>query len=415
MTRLSAGAIVSIPAVVLFGLQAHGEIRYRVREMGCNPETSCVSERAAGINNLGQVTGTQGGSSAFLWDPVSGWQTIPPGACGSISAQDINDLGHIVGTAPISTPSGGCVPQIFAMWTPDWGLIGLGYLPNSLSYSYGRAINNLDQCAGFANFQNQGQHAVFYSNETGIIDVGELPGASAYSEAFGINDLGWVVGESGAETGLEAFVWSRPAGMTGLGDLRGHPADGVRSSASDVNNLGEVVGYANSLNPPAFSEAFIWDAQNEMRGLGVLFNDESQGKFINDQSEVVGVSYLTDSAGQREKFGFVWDAKRGMRLLDALIDPCGGGSISHFVPQGMNDRGQIVGLPLNFNQSVILTPYVPGDLNGDNTVDLVDLAALLLNFGLAPAGYADGDSNCDQHVDLSDLAALLSNFGETYP
>lgn len=53
-----------------------------------------------------------------------------------------------------------------------------------------------------------------------------------------------------------------------------------------------------------------------------------------------------------------------------------------------------------------------GDLNGDNHVDLSDLAALLANYGLASgATYSQGDLNGDGKVDLSDLAALLAVFG----
>lgn len=53
-----------------------------------------------------------------------------------------------------------------------------------------------------------------------------------------------------------------------------------------------------------------------------------------------------------------------------------------------------------------------GDLDGDNDVDLSDLAVILSNFGL-PSGATpeDGDLDGDEDVDLADLAQLLSNFG----
>jgi len=53
-----------------------------------------------------------------------------------------------------------------------------------------------------------------------------------------------------------------------------------------------------------------------------------------------------------------------------------------------------------------------GDLNGDQTVDLTDLAVMLSNFGtLSGATYEDGDLDGDGAVTLSDLALLLSVFG----
>ncbi|RMF76558.1 MAG: hypothetical protein D6744_12200, partial [Planctomycetota bacterium] len=57
----------------------------------------------------------------------------------------------------------------------------------------------------------------------------------------------------------------------------------------------------------------------------------------------------------------------------------------------------------------------PGDLDGDNDVDLADLAVLLSNFDLTPADPGDGDIDGDGDVDLADLAILLSNFDAICP
>ena len=53
-----------------------------------------------------------------------------------------------------------------------------------------------------------------------------------------------------------------------------------------------------------------------------------------------------------------------------------------------------------------------GDLDGDNDIDLADLAQLLANYGTTSgATYEDGDLDGDGDVDLSDLAALLAVYG----
>jgi hypothetical protein len=54
----------------------------------------------------------------------------------------------------------------------------------------------------------------------------------------------------------------------------------------------------------------------------------------------------------------------------------------------------------------------PGDLDGDCSVGLADLAQLLGGYG-TPSGaeYQDGDLDGDGDVDLSDLAALLAMYG----
>lgn len=54
------------------------------------------------------------------------------------------------------------------------------------------------------------------------------------------------------------------------------------------------------------------------------------------------------------------------------------------------------------------------ELNGDNAVDLTDLATQLAHFGtISGATHADGDLGGDGDVDLGDLSTLLSQFGTT--
>jgi len=61
-------------------------------------------------------------------------------------------------------------------------------------------------------------------------------------------------------------------------------------------------------------------------------------------------------------------------------------------------------------------PGCLGDLDGDNDIDLADLAQLLGNYGMmSGAVYEDGDLDEDGDVDLADLAALLGVYGTTCP
>ncbi len=66
--------------------------------------------------------------------------------------------------------------------------------------------------------------------------------------------------------------------------------------------------------------------------------------------------------------------------------------------------------------AVNLTPDCPGDLDGDNDVDLGDLSQLLAHYGITSgASYEDGDLDGDGDVDLGDLSALLAVYGTTCP
>ena len=55
---------------------------------------------------------------------------------------------------------------------------------------------------------------------------------------------------------------------------------------------------------------------------------------------------------------------------------------------------------------------LPGDINTDGKVDVVDLSILLSNYGRS-ATAAQGDLNASGAVDITDLSILLSNFGKT--
>jgi hypothetical protein len=56
----------------------------------------------------------------------------------------------------------------------------------------------------------------------------------------------------------------------------------------------------------------------------------------------------------------------------------------------------------------------PGDLDGDNDVDLADLSQLLSSYGMTSgAQEEDGDMDGDGDVDLADLSALLAVYGTT--
>lgn len=57
----------------------------------------------------------------------------------------------------------------------------------------------------------------------------------------------------------------------------------------------------------------------------------------------------------------------------------------------------------------------PGDIDGDRSVGLTDLALLLSNFGLSDVSPNSGDLDGDMDVDLTDLATLLTQFGTVCP
>jgi hypothetical protein len=66
--------------------------------------------------------------------------------------------------------------------------------------------------------------------------------------------------------------------------------------------------------------------------------------------------------------------------------------------------------------SFAVTPNsIPGDINGDNTVNILDLSLLLTNYGKSAASAINpsADINKDGTVDISDLSILLSNYNKS--
>jgi probable HAF family extracellular repeat protein len=173
---------------------------------------------------------------------------------------------------------------------------------------------------------------------------------------------------------------------------------GATSHADDVNNLNQVVGWAETAAEE--SHAFRWEDGNgnrqtdpgEMIDLGTLGGAQSFGRGINDQGWVVGSAYLDGT----ECHPFLWKDDNGNRQADPgeMIDL---GTLAPWPAAGealaINDLGQIVGsawVPDYASHAFVITPEdmdddgVPDrwfrDDNGDGSNDLmVDLGVLPTN------------------------------------
>lgn len=172
-----------------------------------------------------------------------------------------------------------CVPALYAV--TDLGTLSVSDL------------NNAGQVVGQASTTDGFNHAFLWDSGT-MIDLGTLGGTN--SAANGINDLGQVAGTATTpgEADLHAFlitpqggVWFHDSDLDGrndfmidLGTLNGNNS---YSSATDINNAGQVVGFSDGY-------AFVWDSLNGMTELGVPPGfTGSQAYGINDAGNVTGV------------------------------------------------------------------------------------------------------------------------------
>jgi probable HAF family extracellular repeat protein len=152
-----------------------------------------------------------------------------------------------------------------------------------------------------------------------VTDLGALPSGS-YSTASGINNSGQVVGYASTSSGAgHAFLYSGGI-MTDLG----------ATEATGINNSGQVVGWATTSS--GASHAFLYSG-GIMTDLGTT---EATG--INNSGQVVGfyvVGYPSDKI-------YAWLYSGGVRTNLGNL-PGGTGSYAY----GINDNGQVVGQGYN--------------------------------------------------------------------
>jgi hypothetical protein len=92
----------------------------------------------------------------------------------------------------------------------------------------------------------------------GVVDIGTLrphPGVPSGSTIHAINDLGQVVGESGDEGEVDAFIWDASTGIRALPSL--FTAFMRDDCAFGINNKSQVVG-RSAQEGPLFPHAVLW-------------------------------------------------------------------------------------------------------------------------------------------------------------
>ena len=385
---------------------------------------------------------------------IAGPDCGPPGL-GAVLPYAINEAGDVAGffICPV-------LADHAFLWTASSGLQTIP-MPPGTTQSRALGINGT-QVVGYhvVSGDEFGNLAFLYDAETGeFTNLGTFPGGD-WSEAFAVED-GVVVGFAGntvmGDPPLEAFIYQDGV-MVNLGEDLGTPSSRARDIAKGMVTgwMGQSLGFDRN--------AYIWHngQVTELPPIPRGFNSDGEG--VSDEGYVAGHGQKIDGDGSTLVHGFLWNNDDGMIELGTLpgfiwsaavdITPDGrqvvGRSwnmegnpgisrgfiwangvmrdLNDFIPpeagldirtaSAINGAGQIAALAhsddLDATVGVVLTPVEGplGDLDGDCVVGILDLLALLADWGpCPPMADCPGDLNEDGIVNIFDLLLLLVNWG----
>jgi probable HAF family extracellular repeat protein len=221
---------------------------------------------AAAVNNQGQIAGwAEDGVhdstcnlpqvlqfEAVVWGPKLGQLTqlrpLPPDPDSAATA--INDKGQVVGISGLcSNAVGGASAEHAVLWENGVPM-NLGNFDGGMAWNTPTALNNLGQIVGFGNQADTPSGdfnpiAFLWTKEHHLQKIHPV-GGDANNIAWGIDEQEQVVGDSCVDSALSncrAFLWQNGV-STDLNTLIQSDSSLNLVLANDINDQGEIVGYA---------------------------------------------------------------------------------------------------------------------------------------------------------------------------
>jgi probable HAF family extracellular repeat protein len=387
-------------------------------------------------------------------------------------AMGVNDYGVVAGASLTGKGAGSAAATIYTGGA--WVNIGTAF-DNLIGSTYGTfatGINDAGQVAAWVRGGTNETSFIYNTSTSQYTSIAAQPGVcnalgnqigqdtaepGDYTQASPINTSGQIVGEYGNSAGgTNLFVYG--GGSTSVVTTPATNVDTNVTGASGINNNGVVVGnYAVGDNPipigfyfngtehdiskMTYPEAIVgntvvganydfhsdtgtatYDAMiytlgaSSATNIGTLgYADQTIAYGVSSSGTVVGTGII-NSAGAED--AFIYNGGTMSDLNTQIIGPNPFSNVN--VAMGISPNGEyivgdgtVVVSGTNKTLGFLLTPAIPGDANGDGTVDINDLTIVLAHYNQTGQTWADGEFTGDGTVDINDLTIVLAHYGDT--
>jgi probable HAF family extracellular repeat protein len=211
------------------------------------------------------------------------------------------------------------------------GALNIGTLGGDQSFAH--AANSMGLVVGEAQVTpgSPWPHAFIWTSAGGMFDVGHLVTTSGVSTSrlVDVNDAGQAVGQSSADGGARAVIWTTGMGIRALPSLPGWFGD----YAEAINQAGVIAGGTQLAGT---HNVVMWADENTPVLIGKVPGDlHTHAHDINASGQIVGHSLLPPPANTNGSW--IWSGSTGFQR----ITPFAGGSSGS--ANAINDAGQVVG------------------------------------------------------------------------
>lgn len=289
---------------------------------GCGDTGTNVDKSGEGQLGLKPRQGQPGGASGVEPSHAAATNSNPcPHRCGYLLQEKAGLTGNVVEALGVTEDAlilfG--VDRAPAQWSLSTGKKQFA-APAGFAHPEARGQNGWGQVVGAASNSTGTVAVAWEPNGTAIVLSDRPYGPPLPGEARAISNNSVIVGVSGDR----AFRTQYKEGFRWLA--------GAGSAAVDVNQKGQVAGYALV---GGARRAMVWAQDGTATNLGVLPGQtSSEAVAISETGIVVGISG-TDQ-------GFIWSASEGMKALPAS-----------FVPRDVNHWGEVAGAFANTGQCAV--------------------------------------------------------------